>query len=144
VKVRRDPACAICGKNPTLHALTDYENFCSKPKTNVSMHPYEVSVQEMKQALENPGLGVQVIDVRESDEYQMAHVEGTRLLPLSTLAQTFGELDPNQTYYLHCKMGGRSMKAVEFLRSQGFRSVKSVAGGIQAWSDQIDSRVPKY
>ena len=108
------------------------------------MHPDEVTVQDMKQALEQPGLGIQVVDVREPDEYCIAHVEGVELLPLSSLAQRFKELDPRKTYYLHCKLGGRSMKAVEFLRLQGFQNVKSVAGGITAWSDQIDPTVPKY
>ena len=108
------------------------------------MHPDEVTVQDMKQALENPKLGIKVLDVREPDEYQIAHVEGVPLLPLSQLAQRFSELDPKQSYYIHCKAGGRSLQAVQFLRQQGFTSLKSVKGGIKAWSDEIDPNVPKY
>jgi len=66
------------------------------------------------------------------------------LLPLSQLPERFRELDPDQAYYLHCKAGGRSMRAVQFLRQQGFKNLKSVRGGIDAWSEQIDPRVPKY
>ena len=73
-----------------------------------------------------------------------AHVGGVRLFPLSTLPQTFTDLDPNQQYYLHCKSGVRSLKAVKFLQEQGFKYAKSVKGGISAWSDEIDHSVAKY
>jgi adenylyltransferase/sulfurtransferase len=108
------------------------------------MHPDEVTVQDMKQALENPKLGIKVLDVREPDEYQIAHVEGVPLLPLSQLAQRYSELDPEQPYYIHCKAGSRSLQAVQFLRRHGFASLKSVKGGIKAWSEEIDPSVPKY
>ena len=88
--------------------------------------------------------GCVLVDVREPDEYQIARVAGVTLLPLSTLPQRFTELDPNQQIYIHCKAGKRSMKALEFLRQQGFKYLKSVKGGIDAWSDEIDSSVPKY
>ena len=107
------------------------------------MHPDEVTVQDMKQALENPKLGIKVLDVREPDEYQIAHVEGVPLLPLSQLAQRYSELDPGQSYYIHCKGGVRSLQAVQFLRQHGFGSLKSVKGGIKAWSEEIDPNVPK-
>ena len=108
------------------------------------MHPDEVTVQEMKRALDNPELGIKVIDVREPDEQAIARVKDVPLVPLSQLAQRFKELDPEQAYYIHCKAGGRSMKALQFLRQQGFKNLKSVAGGITAWSEQIDPSVPKY
>ena len=85
-----------------------------------------------------------VIDVREPNEAQIARIPGTELLPLSQLAQRFNELDRDQTYYLHCKAGGRSMQALQFLRQQGFKSLKSVKGGITAWSNEIDPSVAKY
>ncbi|HTL16589.1 MAG TPA: molybdopterin-synthase adenylyltransferase MoeB [Patescibacteria group bacterium] len=146
LKLRRDPQCPLCGEKPTITRLIDYEGFCGlaeKPKQE-GMHPDEVTVQELKKALENPNLGIKVIDVREPNEHQIAHLEGTALIPLSQLAQRFNELNPEQAYYLHCKMGGRSMKALEFLRQQGFKNLKSVKGGITAWSDEIDPSVPKY
>jgi adenylyltransferase/sulfurtransferase len=146
LKLRRDPQCPLCGEHPTITELIDYEGFCGvadKPN-NDSMHPDEVSVQDLKQALGNPGLGIKVIDVREPYEYQIAHLTGAELMPLSQLAQRFSELDPDQPYYIHCKMGVRSMQALEFLRQQGFKNLKSVKGGITAWSDEIDPSVPKY
>ena len=98
----------------------------------------------MKRALNNPDLGIAVVDVREQDEFEIAKVEGTKLVPLSQIGQRFTELDPNQTIYLHCKAGVRSLKALEFLREQGFKYLKSVKGGITAWSEEIDSNIPKY
>jgi molybdopterin/thiamine biosynthesis adenylyltransferase/rhodanese-related sulfurtransferase len=146
LKLRRDPQCPICGEHPTITKLIDYEAFCgiSSQASSPAMHPDEVTVQQMKRALDNPALGVKVIDVREPDEYRIAHVEGAILLPLSTLAHRFSELDPEQSYYLHCKVGGRSMHALHFLREQGFKHLKSVQGGILAWAEQIDPSVPKY
>src|SRR6187399_105536 len=107
LKLRRDPECPICGENPTITKLIDYEQFCGiVPESDIpEMHPDEVSVQDMKRALEDPKSGVKVIDVREPDEYQIAHVTGVPLIPLGTLPQRFTELDPNQTLYVHCKSG---------------------------------------
>jgi molybdopterin/thiamine biosynthesis adenylyltransferase/rhodanese-related sulfurtransferase len=146
LKLRRDPKCPVCGDNPTVKELIDYEVFCGivPEPANPSANPDEVSVQEMKKALDTPSLGIKVIDVREPDEYQIAHVEGVPQWPLSTLPQRFTELDPNVQYYIHCKSGVRSMKALKFLREQGFKYVKSVKGGISAWADEINHNVAKY
>ena len=146
LRLRKDPRCPICGPNPSITALIDYEQFCGvvPEPVNPGQHPDEVTVQDMKKALDLPALGIRVVDVREADEYEIASVKGVPLLPLSTLPQRFTELDPNQQIYLHCKSGKRSMKALEFLRQQGFKYVKSVKGGISAWSDEIDHHVAKY
>jgi adenylyltransferase/sulfurtransferase len=146
VKLRRDPQCPLCGEKPTITRLIDYEQFCGIPAepATAGSNPDEVTVQEMKKALDDPKLGIKIIDVREPDEYQIAHIDGVPLFPLSTLPQKFTGLDPNQTYYIHCKSGIRSLKALKFLREQGFKYVKSVKGGISAWSDEIDHNVAKY
>ena len=146
VKLRRDPKCPICGDNHTIKELIDYNEFCGIPDqpTEPDENPDEIDVQEMKRALNNPDLGIAVVDVREQDEFEIAKVEGTKLVPLSQIGQRFTELDPNQTIYLHCKAGVRSLKALEFLREQGFKYLKSVKGGITAWSEEIDSNIPKY
>ena len=145
LKLRRDPQCPICGDHPTIKELIDYETFCGiVPEPENTGNPDEVTVQDMKKALDNPALGIKVVDVRESDEYEIAKIEGVPLLPLSELTSRFTELDPNTQYYLHCKSGVRSLKALSFLRQQGFKYVKSVKGGISAWSDEIDRNVPKY
>ncbi len=146
LKLRRDPQCPLCGEKPSIRGLIDYEQFCGIPSEPVApdQNPDEVTVDEMKRALGDQSLGIRVIDVREPDEYQIARIEGVPLFPLSLLPQRFTELDPNQQIYIHCKSGVRSMKALRFLREQGFKYVKSVKGGIQAWSDQIDPSVPRY
>lgn len=146
LKLRRDPKCPLCGEKPTIKELIDYEMFCGiQPEPAQSAaNPDEVTVQEMKKALDTPSLNIKVVDVRDQDEYQIAHVKGTTLVPLGSLPQRFTELDPNQQIYLHCKSGKRSMKALSFLREQGFKYVKSVKGGIEAWADEIDHSVPKY
>ena len=146
LKLRRDPKCPVCGDHPTITELIDYEQFCGVvPEPVVAgQNPDEVTVQDMQNALKSPEKGIRVIDVREPDEYEIARVAGVPLFPLSRLNQQFTELDPNQQIYIHCKAGKRSMKALEFLRQQGFKYVKSVKGGIDAWSDQIDPGVPKY
>jgi adenylyltransferase/sulfurtransferase len=146
LKLRRDPSCPICGDQPTIKELIDYEVFCGiQPEPlNPGQNPDEVTVQEMKKALDDASLGIKVIDVREPDEQQIARIAGVPLFPLSNLPQRFTELDPNTRIYIHCKSGVRSMKALNFLREQGFKYVKSVKGGIGAWSDEIDSSVPKY
>jgi adenylyltransferase/sulfurtransferase len=146
LKLRRDPQCPVCGEHPTITRLIDYEQFCGiVPQAAAPLgNPDEVTVQDMKKALDNPALGIKVVDVREPDEYEIAHVKDVPLLPLSELPNRFTELDPNQQYYLHCKGGVRSLKALNFLRQQGFKYVKSVKGGIAAWSVEIDHSVPRY
>ena len=144
LKLRRDPKCPICGDNPTITELIDYEQFCGigLEPDEPQEHPDEVTVQQMKEAL--AGNDIAVIDVREHDEAEIARIDGVPMIPLSELPQRFTELDPNQTIYLHCKMGARSLKAVDFLKQQGFKYCKSVAGGINAWAEAIDPSVPRY
>jgi len=144
LKLRRDPKCPICGDNPTITELVDYEEFCGigLEPDEPQQHPDEVTVQEMKEAL--AGNDIAVVDVREHDEAEIAKIDGVPMIPLSELSQRFTELDPNQTIYLHCKMGTRSLKAVDFLKQQGFKYCKSVAGGINAWAEEIDPSVPRY
>ena len=103
-------------------------------------NPDEVTVQDMKKALDDPTLGIKVVDVREPDEYEIAKVKGVPLLPLSELPNRFTELDPNQQYYLHCKAGVRSLKAMNFLKQQGFKKFVAFsdrtpphAGNIAGW-----------
>ncbi len=146
LKLRRDPQCPVCGDKPTITKLIDYEQFCGimPEPLHPAQNPDEVTVQEMKRALDDSKLGIKVIDVREPDEFQIAHVAGVPLIPLGALPQRFTELDPNQHLYVHCKSGVRSLKAVQFLKEQGFKYAKSVKGGIAAWSDEIDHSVPKY
>jgi len=152
LKLRRDPQCPLCGEHPTITSLIDYEGFCGLDSSSTEQprsparasHPDEVTVQELQQALADPHHSIVVLDVREPSEYEIARIPGARLFPMSQLAQRFGELKPEQHYYLFCRVGGRSMQALQFLRRQGMKNLKSVKGGILAWADQIDPNVPKY
>jgi molybdopterin/thiamine biosynthesis adenylyltransferase/rhodanese-related sulfurtransferase len=145
LRLRRDPKCPLCGEEPTITELIDYEQFCgAMPQPSPStMHPDEVSVHDMKQALDNASLGIKVVDCREPSEYAAAHISGVMFLPLSELQLRMDELDPEQAYYIHCRSGGRSMKLAQFLKQNGFKNVKSVAGGIHAWADAFDPGMPK-
>jgi len=144
LKLRRDPECPVCGEHPSIKELIDYEMFCGIQPGTTTESPDEVTVQDMKKALDDPNLGIKVVDVREPFEYEIAHIDGVPLLPMSQLRQRFTELDPNQQYYLLCKVGARSHQAAEFLREQGFKYVKNVRDGINAWSEEIDRSVPRY
>lgn len=145
LRLRRDPHCPICGEHPTITQLIDYEQFCGTQPANANppMHPDEVSVHDMKHALDDCTLGIKVVDIREPDEYAAAHIPGVMFLPLSELQLRLDELDPTETYYIHCRSGGRSMRLVQFLKENGFKNVKSVAGGIHAWADAFDPEMPK-
>lgn len=144
LKLRRDPQCPVCGENPTIKELIDYETFCGIEPPKPNGNPNEVTVQEMKRALEDPKLGIKVIDVREPFEYEIARIDGVPLLPMSEIRRRFTELDPNSQYYFLCKVGARSMDVVHFLHDQGFKYVKNIKGGIDAWSSEIDPKVPRY
>jgi adenylyltransferase/sulfurtransferase len=104
----------------------------------------EVSVQELQRILQSQSPGAIVLDVRERPEAAIANIPGARLLPLSEMTSWVSSLNPDETYLINCKLGRRSIQAAEFLRQRGFRSVKSVRGGILAWAEEIDRSVPKY
>jgi molybdopterin/thiamine biosynthesis adenylyltransferase/rhodanese-related sulfurtransferase len=153
LKLRRNPECPACGDSPTITELIDYHQFCGVPHPSEAKEEAppvpgfesdtEIDVIALKARLDR-GDKFQFIDVREPHEYQIAKIPGAKLIPLNDVPKRMGELDPNVEVIVHCKMGGRSGKAAEFLRSQGFKKVKNTLGGILAWSDKIDPSVPKY
>jgi len=102
-----------------------------------------ITVQELKAKLDR-GEKIVLIDVREPWEYNICKIPGAQLIPLGTLAIEYKKLDPNAEIVLHCHMGMRSMDATQFLLQQGFKNAKNLAGGINAWSLQIDPSVPRY
>jgi adenylyltransferase/sulfurtransferase len=102
----------------------------------------DMTVEELKKRLDR-GDDIYVLDVREPHEYQTANIGG-HLIPLDDLPKRVGELDPNKEIVVHCKLGGRSAKAAEFLQQSGFKNVHNLAGGISAWAERIDPKVPKY
>ena len=145
MKLRKDPNCPICGENPTVTELIDYEEFCGIPQANAAAQENgvpEITVQELKGKLGN-GEPINVLDVREPHEYEVANI-GVKLVPLGELPQRLAEFDKDENFAIHCKTGGRSAKAVKLLQDAGFGNVYNVKGGITAWSEEIDPSVPKY
>jgi len=145
LKLRKDPQCPACGTNPTVTRLIDYEQFCGIPQAaaqSSSSQLPEIQPQELKRRLD-AGEDIFILDVREAHEYQICNLGG-HLIPLGDLPRRMHELDSARLIVAHCKMGGRSAKAVELLRQSGFSRVLNLAGGITAWSDKVDPKVPKY
>ena len=145
MKLRKDPNCPVCGENPTVTELINYQEFCGIPQANSAQEQNgvpEIGVQELKQKLDN-GEDINVLDVREPHEYEVANI-GVKLVPLGELPQRLAEFDQSENFAIHCKTGGRSAKAVKLLQDAGFQNVYNVKGGITAWSEEIDPSVPKY
>ncbi|MFN2492249.1 MAG: molybdopterin-synthase adenylyltransferase MoeB [Pyrinomonadaceae bacterium] len=146
LKLRKDPACPICGDNPSIEELIDYEEFCglrAHPQTQTSQLE-EITAAQLKQRLDSER-GLQVIDVREPFEYEIARIPGTKLIPLSQVVGRQHEIDPSRETIVHCKAGVRSAKAIEALKQAGFSGrLINLKGGITAWSEEVDPAVPKY
>jgi adenylyltransferase/sulfurtransferase len=104
----------------------------------------EITVTELKKRLD-AGEDIQIIDVRQPDEYAFAKIEGAKLIPLGEVLSRMGEIDEEQETVVHCKMGGRSARAIEALQRAGFKgNLSNLVGGITAWSNEVDPKVPKY
>jgi adenylyltransferase/sulfurtransferase len=145
MKLRKDPNCPVCGANPTVTELIDYQEFCGIPQQDAQVQADqvpEITVGELKGRMGN-GNKVSVLDVREPHEYEVANI-GARLIPLGELPERLVELDRDETLAVHCKTGGRSARAVKLLQEAGFQNVYNVKGGIDAWSEEVDPSVPKY
>ncbi len=144
MKLRKDPDCPVCGENPTVTELIDYQEFCGIPQAAAAEQENkvpEISVQELKAKMDNGG--VNVLDVREPYEYEIANL-GAPLIPLNELPQRYEELDREQPLAIHCRSGARSANAVKLLQERGFENVYNVEGGILAWSEEIDPSLPQY
>jgi molybdopterin/thiamine biosynthesis adenylyltransferase/rhodanese-related sulfurtransferase/molybdopterin converting factor small subunit len=146
LKLRKDPSCPVCGENPTIKELIDYEEFCGlrgqAPEQPATLE--EITATELKERLDN-GQDVQIIDVRETFEYDIARIPGTRLIPLGQVVTRMNEIDPSRETVMHCKAGVRSAKAIAALKQAGFPGrLINLKGGITAWSDEVDPTVAKY
>src|ERR687890_1741770 len=137
LQLRKDPACPICGESPSIHELIDYEAFCGIGAEPVYAGP-EITAEELKQDMERKGPDLVLIDVREPHEWEIAHIEGARLIPLGQLPERINELDGHAEIVTYCHKGSRSMKALEILKGAGFGKVRSLAGGIDAWAQRVE------
>jgi adenylyltransferase/sulfurtransferase len=147
LKLRKNPECPVCGEHPTVTKLIDYQEFCGIPQHEPAPAPGvaegEIDPVEVKAKIDRGDKFV-LVDVREPHEYQICNIPYAKLIPLGDLPKRVNELNSADEIVAHCKSGMRSAKAVEFLKQAGFKKVKNMKGGIVAWSDKVDPRVPKY
>jgi adenylyltransferase/sulfurtransferase len=153
LKLRKDPACPICGDNATITELIDYEEFCGlglgkesegEAAAKAQEEPMrEITATELKAKFDR-GDDFALIDVREPYEYEIGRISGSKLIPLGQVGDRAGELNPDQEIVLQCKGGVRSAQALETLKAKGFKKLVNLKGGILAWSDEVDPSVPKY
>jgi adenylyltransferase/sulfurtransferase len=147
LKLRKNPECPVCGAHPTVTQLIDYQQFCglapaTKEENAVKNGIPQITVTELKRRID-AGEDLFILDVREPFEYQIANIGG-KLIPQNEVPQRLGEIDRDREIIVHCKGGVRSQRIAEFLKQSGYSKVVNVAGGILAWSSEVDATVPKY
>ncbi len=147
LKLRKDPECPICGENPTIHELIDYEEFCGLRGPAVT--PLDaagvptIGASELKTRLDS-GESLKLIDVREPNEWEICRLDGAELIPLDTFPTQIERLDSEDEIVVICRSGRRSALAVQMLQAAGFRKAYNLRGGLLAWSDEVDPAMPKY
>ena len=149
VRVRKDLKCVLCGDNPSVTELIDYEAFCDVPlpgaevQEEIDEAAYELSPQEFKAAMDQDPSAV-LVDVRESFEWDICKIDGAQLLPLSSFEPATSGLNQEDSIYLYCYKGKRSMRALKELKKSGFKKLKNLSGGIDLWAEEVDSEMPQY
>jgi adenylyltransferase/sulfurtransferase len=146
MRIRRDPACPVCGENRTVTELIDYDQFCGVPGMEERQRvdaEWEIEPAALRQRMDN-GNDVFLLDVRNPDEFAICRIDGAKLIPLPQLLEGMHQLDSARDVAVYCHSGIRSAQAVNFLRSVGFSRVKNLRGGIDAWSREVDPSVPRY
>ena len=147
VKVRRNPGCELCGDNPSVTELVDYETFCNVQLPSAQHQPddsaFEISGTELKSVLD-AGRPIRLLDVREPHEWRIARIDTAQLTPLSQFESYIDELNPEEEIYLYCYKGKRSMTALKKLQDRGFTNLKSLAGGIDSWAVDVEPSMPRY
>jgi adenylyltransferase/sulfurtransferase len=148
LKLRKDPKCPLCGPNKTITELIDYEFFCgtTPAQQQKSVHVDEVDIEDVDAAIKAGKIPAEIdlLDIREPFEAQIAQIPHSRLISLAEFSKRMHELDSAREIWLYCKDGARSAKAWKLLYDAGFRKIKNVAGGIDAWSEDIDPNTPRY
>jgi len=145
LKLRKEPDCPVCGERPTITALVDYARLCGDAPIarDGNMEDFEITVRELKAKLDR-GETIEIIDVRRPDELEVAKLAFTKWIQMHEFPERVGELDKNAEIIVYCHTGARSGRITQLLRQAGFKKAKNLAGGIEAWSDEIDAAVPKY
>ena len=147
VRLRKNPNCKVCGKNPDVTELIDYEAFCGVPshdhEEGAVGGDWDITASELAERMKE-GNHLHLIDVREPHELEISHLDGATLIPLGQLAARMSELDSAEDIVLFCKAGTRSARALELLASAGFRKMKNLKGGINAWAREVDPSMPIY
>lgn len=147
IKRKRD--CPVCGEQPTITEPVDLEILCATPVESTSttggdMHGSDIDVTDVAKILKERANEILLLDVRNDNEVAFCKIEGSKHIPLNELPARFNELDKNAEMYVYCRSGARSRNAVEYLKQNGFTSLRNVRGGILEWSDKVDSTIPKY
>jgi len=148
MKIRRDPACPACGDHPSIGDVEAYEEFCGLPPTEEMdkeevLAEYDITPEQLKKMMDE-NADLYVLDVREPHEIDICAIDGTVKIPLGDVAERYLEVPKDCEVVVHCKLGGRSAQAVEFLQSKGYTNVKNLAGGIMRWIDDVDGNLSKY
>jgi adenylyltransferase/sulfurtransferase len=147
INLRKNPGCKVCGSNPEVTDLIDYEAFCGVPghdhEEGSAGVDWDITASELAARLKQ-GDWIRLIDVREPHELEISHLENAELIPLGQLAGRLSDLDSAEEIVLICKAGTRSARALELLVSSGFRKVKNLKGGINAWAREVDPQMPIY
>lgn len=147
IKRKRD--CPVCGEQPTITRPADLSISCANPVERAStsggdMHGSDIDVVDVAKILKERANEILLLDVRNDNEVAFCKIEGSKHIPLNELPTRFNELDKNAETYIYCRSGARSRNAVEYLKQNGFTSLRNVRGGILEWSDKVDSTIPKY
>ena len=140
VQLKKDPDCPVCGTHPTVTALIDYEAFCGMPEADASA---EIGTTELRVLIDG-GTAPLLLDVREPWEWEVARIEGSQHIPLGQLPGRIAEVDTRREIVTICHHGMRSLSARELLKGAGFARVRSLAGGIDAWAEEVDGTVGRY
>ena len=142
LKLRKDPSCPVCGDDPTVTELIDYEAFCGLGEEDALDSAFQVDVAEAAEMIEKGD--AMLLDVREPMEWQIVHIEGAKLMPVGEVPYKVGELSTADNIIVHCHTGARSARITQFLRDLGFQKVWNMAGGIDAWAAQVDPTLTRY
>jgi len=147
VKVRKDPECAVCGKNPTVTELIDYEAFCGAVSDEAVQAAKDSTItpRTLKQWIDE-GRNLEIIDVREPAEWEIVHIDGAKLIPKNEflIGEALADLPQDKKIVLHCKSGVRSAEVLALVKAAGFSDAVHVGSGIVGWVNQVEPQKPIY